>query len=87
MIKLDDNYYAVPNQDGWVLHFEKESGINEKTGLPVVSKNLTYHGSFTQVMKYYADQCLKVESSITEVLAAIESLNSKITSLCKNIKL
>ena len=59
MVTIDEYYTISCDAHCWTLQYEKQKGVNEKTGKPIVRRRQSYHGTFEQAIKKYADEKLK----------------------------
>jgi hypothetical protein len=81
-MKIDEFYSLSADQYCVTLHFEKEKGLNEKTGKPVVSRHQTYHGSVIIALKHYLVECL---SECVEPSANVQTLLDRVDEVERKI--
>ena len=84
MIKLDENYTVEHDTYCWTLKFKKEKEVTDeetKQTKVVVSKNESFHASLKDALKKYADQSLKIEGSVFDLISKIKDLEKLIMNL------
>lgn len=80
-IKLDENYYLTGDKYNWILHFEKEGGISEKTGKPIISKDEWYFPSIHLSLKEYANQRGKSAKNYKELVILLKEIKETISKV------
>lgn len=89
MIKIDEHYTLTPSKHCWTLKYEKEGDINPDTDRPTITRRESFHGSFEQAIRKYADERLKdtVYDDAKHDIGIIISKLNRIEQTIQNIKL
>lgn len=71
-IKINDNWFIEKDQYNWILTFENEGEINEKTGKPVHTINRWYYPTLQLALLACLGKGAVVEGDFS--MAAVEKL-------------
>lgn len=82
-IILDDFYSLWCDREFCTLYFEKEKGLNEKTGKTEFERDQWYYPNSRLALSNYLLKSAANSSSVQEVLSRINQVEEKITSICK----
>lgn len=80
-MKIDENYSIEPEACSWNLVYQKEGGINKKTGKPTVTSWIQYHSNLRYALEAYLHESLRECAEVSEVLGAIRAAEDRISSL------
>lgn len=85
-IAIDEYYSIEPDSCSWNLLYEKEGGINAKTGKRIVSSDISYHATLSQALSFYLNEVPKDSATLTRILGRIREAEENIKRLCEGIK-
>jgi len=85
MIKIDENYFLTNDSNQWILNYEKEGDVSEKTGKPVISKDKWYCSGLNGVLQRYLKEAPKTATSIEELYALTNTAMERIIEVTKEV--
>ncbi len=84
-MKIDNNYSIENDSHQWILKYEREGDINQKTGNPTKSESKWYCGTLKQALQRYLDECLKPAKDAQTIIQLIVLSEQKITEYLNQI--
>lgn len=85
-MKIDNNYSIENDSHQWILKYEREGDINQKTGKPTKSESKWYCGTLKQALQRYLDECLKPAKDAQTIIQLIVLSEQKITEYLNQLK-
>lgn len=85
-MKLDENYRIEHDSNNIILKYEKENGINEKTGKMQYSRDEWYFPKMSQALDKYVNQAMKVPDNVQELIQEVKKLDEKVSEIQLNFK-
>ena len=80
-MKIDENYSVEQDTHCWVLKFEKEGELNERTGKNTIHSEEWYHPTLKSALKKYMDVKLKGSEALCDVIQRLNEVELVINNL------
>jgi len=78
MILLDNNFRLEPDDNNWVLKYEKKTDRVTKKGEPITIKDRWYLSTLSQALKVYVSEATKAATNIEELREILTRIEKRL---------
>lgn len=83
-IKINENWSITKDAHQWILTYEAEGELNDKTGKLSKTTRTSYHSTLEQVLRHFMEGEL-VGNSIQELQQALTQARKEIKDFCAKL--
>ncbi len=80
-MRIDENYSLENDAHQWILKYERQGDINQKTGNPTKSESKWYCGTINQALQRYLDESLKPAQNIEQLKGILDLSMERVIEL------
>ena len=78
MILLDNNFRLEPDDNNWVLKYEKKTDRFTAKGEPITIKDRWYLSTLSQALKVYVSEATKVATNVEELREILTRIEKRL---------